>query len=85
MSEDIVILVSEEECEREFREDSEVKDNSNQFKWPKVVGLEQILQDMEIVEQAAFLDIQESRVGTYDSVEIENQGILKTHLICKKG
>jgi hypothetical protein len=73
-SEDIVDLVSDEENENKSRENSIGKGNSNHMRWPKVVGLEQIFQDMEIAEQPAFLDIQERRAGTDESVEINNSG-----------
>ena len=67
-------LVSEEGGEHQFREDSIVDGNSSGMRWPKVVGLEQIFNNMEIVEEPAFLNIQETRAGTDESVEIDNLG-----------
>ena len=47
---------------------SELKQMSSLARWPKVLGLEQFFQDMEIAEESAFLDIQETRDGTEDTL-----------------
>lgn len=54
------------------------------MRWPNVVGLEQIFQDMQIEEQTAFGNIQETRVGTYESLESDNSGNNKLRLIMQK-
>jgi len=64
-----------------LKEQSVVKENLLQVRWPKVLGLEQIFQDMEIEEEPAFLNIQESRARTDDTVEIDNRGNNITLLI----
>ena len=47
---------------------------SSLARWPKVLGLEQIFQDMEIAEESAFLDIQDTRDGTEDTLGSDNSG-----------
>lgn len=48
-----------------------------------MVGLEQIFQDMEIIEEPTFLNIQERRAVSDESFEIANQGNKKSLLYSK--
>lgn len=61
--------------------DSRLEYHLHQVRWPKLVGLEQIFQDMEIEEEDTFLNIQEARAGTEDSIEQDNKGNNKNFLI----
>ncbi|PUU78642.1 hypothetical protein B9Z19DRAFT_1126318 [Tuber borchii] len=73
VSEDLEEGVSEKEFENQGREDTIIHNDLQSVRWSKVVGLEQILQDMEIVEEPTFLNIQETRAGSEETVEIPNQ------------
>ena len=67
-------VVSEEESENQDIDGYRIQDTLHELRWPKVVGLEHIFQDMEIAEEPGFLNIQEPRAGTADSMEIDSQG-----------
>ncbi|PUU76250.1 hypothetical protein B9Z19DRAFT_1066767 [Tuber borchii] len=73
VSEDLEEGVSEKEFENQGSEDTIIHNDFQSVRWPKVVGLEQILQDMEIVEEPTFLNIQETRAGSEETVEIPHQ------------
>lgn len=60
--------------ENELREESLIEDNCNMIRWPKVVGLEQVFNDMEIIEEPAFLTYQERRAKSDETADIEYKG-----------
>ena len=60
--------------DNESREESLIEDNSNMIRWPKVVGLEQVFNDMGIIEEPAFLTYQERRAKSDETVDIEYKG-----------
>lgn len=60
--------------DNESRQESLIEDNSNMIRWPKVVGLEQVFNDMEIIEEPAFLTYQERRAKSDETVDIEYKG-----------
>ena len=75
-SDDAIPLLSEEELEK-----VEPKKRLLLARWPKVLGLEQIFQDMEISEETTFLEIQGTRDWTYESLESDSPGNNKALLI----
>jgi len=44
------------------------------IRWPKDVGLEQVFNDMEIIEEPAFLTYQERRAKSDETADIEYKG-----------
>ena len=54
--------------------DSKLENNLHQLRWPKLVGLEQVFQEMDIAKKYASLDIPQERAGTDESIELHNKG-----------